>query len=300
MKTDIVIGAVGDYHYDQIKFWVNSLKVSGFKGRKILLSYNSNPDLVTELTFQGIEVYDMDRNMFAEPVPKFESHTGKVTKENTDILVHHVRFYHMWQLINQLGKHNIGNVIHTDVRDVVFQTNPSEWLDNFGYTTEPGRGKNVGKTIIAPSEYLTYAEEPWNRELGTTNFGPYVYENILKGSLVYNVGSFAAEVDDFLNLSLMTYLLCYRRNKLADQPSQAILFNTVFKDKVYTAETKDAWALQCGTLLENHVRFKDQLRGKLPAIKDGKVVNEEGTPYVIVHQYDRVPEFKTLLEYKYQ
>jgi len=117
---------------------------------------------------------------------------------------------------------------------------------------------------------------------------------------VYNVGSFAATVDYFLQLSMMTYLLCYRRNKLADQPSQAILFSTVFKDRVYTAETRDAWALQCGTLLENYTRFKDQLRGKLPSIKEGVIVNENETPYCIVHQYDRVPEFRTLLENKYQ
>jgi hypothetical protein len=100
----------------------------------------------------------------------------------------------------------------------------------------------------------------------------------------------------------LTYLLTYRRNKLADQPAQAILFKTAFKDKVITVGTKDAWALQCGTLLENKERFKDVFdkSAQQPILKDGVVYNENNEPYVIVHQYERIPELKKALEEKYQ
>ena len=291
-KVDCVIGAIGNYNYDQIKYWVNSLNRSGFSGRKILLSYNSNFELVHELVKNGIEVYEMTHDSFAHKVEDFPCHTGYITKENTELLVHHIRFWHMYQLIKELGEQNFRYIIHTDVRDVVFQQNPSLKLNNLSQT---------GKTIVAPSEYLTYDIEKWNQELGLTNFGAYIHNFILKDSLVYNVGSFAAETTDFLNICLMTYLMCYRRNKLADQPSQAILFNTVLKDKLYTATMKDGWALQCGTIAETNTyeKYKQYFKELPPIIKDGYVCNSSGDVFSIVHQYERVPEFKNLLERKF-
>jgi hypothetical protein len=36
-----------------------------------------------------------------------------------------------------------------------------------------------------------------------------------------------------------------------------------------------------------------------PIFEDGLVLNTEGDPFVIVHQYDRVPELKKFIQEKY-
>ena len=299
MKTAI-IGAIGDYQYDQIKYWVNSLNRSGFTGRKILLSYNSSADLITKLVQNGIEVYEARTDSFGKVVDNFVCNTGVANKDNTAELIHHLRFWHMYQLLREHASTDVGWVIHTDVRDVIFQTNPSDWLSNFDRSADPDSGKNSGKTIVAPSEYVTYGEESWNADLANSNYGPYIFKNILRDSLVYNVGSFAAQYDDFLDLALFTYLLTYRRNKLSDQPAQALLFSTLLKDKVYTAGTQDAWALQCGIIMEQVQKYANQIRGGLPAIRDvGMVINENGTPYCIVHQWERTLGMKQVIERKF-
>jgi hypothetical protein len=292
--NNVVIGAIGNYKFDQIKYWVNSLNRSGFKGKKILLSYNSNQELISQLKDNGIEVYDVKHDSFGRTVQEFPCHTGKVDANSTEWLVHHMRFFHMWQLIQELKKDNkIGYIIHTDVRDIVFQENPDTWLYEHSLM-------NDNRPIIAPSEYLTFKEENWNQELALTNYGGFIYDKIIKDSLVFNVGSFASPLDEFCNICLMTYMLTYRRNKLSDQPAHALLFNTILKDKVFVADTRSAWSMQFGTMHENFNKYKEQLRGEPARINSsGKVVNECGNPYVILHQYERVPEFKTLLESKY-
>jgi hypothetical protein len=312
-SDDIVIGAIGNYSWDQIKYWVNSLNRCGFQGRKIL-SYNSKPELIKQLTDNGIEVFPVQSDAFGMR-DNFEFHTGHVDKNTTDILIHHLRFFHAWQLLSEMPiacADRMGGsgqrIIHTDVRDLIFQSNPTSWLDEkerclkSSLIEVPAPLLPRGQYIVAPSEYIHYHNEPWNKDLSITNFGVHIHNQIVDKSLVYNVGSFAATVNTFKDLCLMTYLLTYRRDKLADQPAQAILFKTAFKDKVVTVSTADGWALQCGTLLENKERFKDvfEKSAQQPTLKDGIVYNEKNEPFVLVHQYERIPELKKALEEKYQ
>ena len=64
-----------------------------------------------------------------------------MTRENAYRLVHNLRFFHIWHLLSQFEKEGrkYDRLITTDVRDVMFQGNPSEWLD-----------ANQEKPIIAP------------------------------------------------------------------------------------------------------------------------------------------------------
>jgi hypothetical protein len=119
---------------------------------------------------------------------------------------------------------------------------------------------------------------------------------------VYNVGSFVTNVQDFVDICLLMYLLCYRREKLNDQPSMAILFNTAYKDKVYTATMKDGFILQCGTIAEptTFQKYKSHFKELPPIILNGRICNSDGKIFTAVHQYERVPKFKQLLEEKYQ
>ena len=59
---DIVIGAITNYKWDNIKCWANSLDQSGFDGVKILLCYNIDYDVAEELTKRGYTIFAFGRD----------------------------------------------------------------------------------------------------------------------------------------------------------------------------------------------------------------------------------------------
>jgi hypothetical protein len=67
------------------------------------------------------------------------------------------------------------------------------------------------------------------------------------------------------------------------------------------ADQSDAWACQAGTTVDPSKieSFRPHLLDAEPIFENGLVVTgrdsynyKKGTPFVIVHQYDRVPEWK--------
>jgi hypothetical protein len=142
---DIVIGAVTNYNWDKIKCWANSLDQSGFDGVKIVLCYNIDFETAEELTKRGYSILAFGRN---EETKRLE-----YKKENFNICLD--RFFHIWYFLNRLSeKEQFRYVIATDVGDVIFQSNPSKWLED-----------NMGdKKILVGSECIQYQHEEWNRQ----------------------------------------------------------------------------------------------------------------------------------------
>jgi hypothetical protein len=66
-----------------------------------------------------------------------------------------------------------------------------------------------------------------------------------------------------------------------------------------TSET--GWACQLGTTADPSKidLFKPVLLEPSPKLEGDKVVTSEGIKYTIVHQYDRVPDWKKVIEAKY-
>jgi len=287
---DLVIGAIGDYRFDQIQNWVNSLNKCGFEGDKILVSYNSNDALIKELRENGIEVYEIETDAKGQKVDQFITNSGHVNASNAHLLVHNVRFFHMWQLLKQFQKdgRTFKRIIHTDVRDVIFQTNPSDWLD-MNMTTE----------IVSPSESVRYWDEPWNRDNFRRSFGDIAFMNLAPNMLVSNVGTFAAKADTAIDLCLHIYLLTVGQWH-TDQPAFNVIVNTVYKDRTQWAGTKEYWAAQIGALIEARSKLGDAVLEPAPIMnEDGLVVNEDGNAFPLLHQYERVPGWFDKLTEKY-
>ena len=287
---DLVIGAIGDYRFDQIQNWVNSLNKCGFEGDKILVSYNSNDALIKELRENGIEVYEIETDAKGQKVDQFITNSGHVNASNAHLLVHNVRFFHMWQLLKQFQTdgRTFKRIIHTDVRDVIFQTNPSDWLD-MNMTTE----------IVSPSESVRYWDEPWNRDNFRRSFGDIAFMNLAPNMLVSNVGTFAAKADTAIDLCLHIYLLTVGQWH-TDQPAFNVIVNTVYKDRTQWAGTKEYWAAQIGALIEARSKLGDAVLEPAPIMnEDGLVVNEDGNAFPLLHQYERVPGWFDKLTEKY-
>jgi hypothetical protein len=277
MKKDLIVTTISsNYTWVDIKNWLNSIKKTDYQGDILVLAYNFNADdaFVLQLQEAGCLVIMPNNTYRGEYHETFLTHSGYVNPQNANELVHNVRLFHLWQYLEETGVDvEYNRVVFTDGRDIIFQSNPSTWLDT-----------NMHKDILVPSEGILYKDQPWNKDNALKNYGGYVYEYLLKDRVVCNVGTFACTASICKDLCLILYLMSNNIGH-ADQPSFNILTSTLLKDKCQWVDYKDSWAFQIGAIVDNISQYSEE--------KDNILYTKtSGEPYCIVHQYDRIPHLK--------
>ena len=72
-------------------------------------------------------------------------------------------------------------------------------------------------------------------------------------------------------------------------------------DSVQMVNQEEGFVTQLGTVLVKKDEFKDVLLEPTPIVDENYIVkNQEGEPFCLVHQYDRIPEFKEFIYNKYK
>ena len=279
-KTDLLFGASDLYTWDKIKPWAQSIRDTGFDGDVVLLVYRGDLDgFAKEASKLDIQLLHTDSDHMGKPID--HNAGGRNTQ------CHQTRFFHLWQFLANSFRYD--RVITTDVRDVIFQRNPSGWLDDYMYKS---------CQIVAPSEGILYKDEPWNKDNMIQGFGPYVAD-YAKSHTVYNVGSIAGGADSIRDLSLLIFSMGQGRYIPNDQSSFGLLMNGRLFN-VVRASFKTAWCCQCGSTLEAERQFVwPHLLEPQPIIKDGLAYTNEEILFYLVHQWDRVPELKEAIEKRY-
>lgn len=285
MKKDIVIGAVTNYSFDMIKPWVNSLDRSGFDGVKMMLCYNVSYDLVEELVKRGYTIMTFGRD---------EENRKFVYKPEFSIVVE--RFLHMWYFLKKFeGEYRY--IITTDVKDVIFQGNPSTWLE-----------ENMGdKEINVACESIRYKDEDWGNQNLFKSFGPLVHDHC-KDNLIYNCGTLSGKFDTMLDLFLNIYMLCNgTSHKIEggggpDQAALNVLLNMKpYKDITRFTMSEEGWAAQLGTTGPQVLgKYSNKLVEKTPILVDDKICTSERKSFTLVHQYDRILKWREIIEKKYE
>jgi hypothetical protein len=275
-EKDLIIGAFNNYtDYDVLKPWVQSIKDTGFKGDTVLFAIGTTPDLVKKLIEEGVIVIPVERN--------------------DKMMIHMQRFIHIYNFL----KENEGvyrYVVSTDVRDVIFQFDPTKFMeDSVNPMYVPG--------IIASSESIKIQDEEWNRENIRKNFGDYFY-NEVKENEVCNVGVLAGRSKWIKELCFYLYQFSINRpDWVADQAAYNILLGSkLWSSMAHMTRLKDAWAVNAHVTNKPDMleKFGPYLLEERPSMNDGGlVVNSDGKPFVIVHQYDRVPEWMEYFSKKY-
>jgi hypothetical protein len=275
---DLIVGCSTNYNWSKLKYWINSINASGFEGDKVLILMNCDKDTAQKVTDAGFSIIAFNQD--AE---------GNLTYQS-QLMVHVERFIH----IHKLLKDNMYRyVITTDVKDVIFQKNPSEWLE-----------KNLSdkEDLVFSSESIKYKDEPWGRENLAQCYGQGIYEDF-KNNTIFNVGVLAGRGYAMRDLTLQLFLNCINRPiSIVDQA----VFNVMISRHPYLKssqylKSEDGWACQLGTTADpSKVElFRPHLLEPSPKLEGEKVVTSEGLEYTIVHQYDRVPEWKKVIEAKY-
>lgn len=287
---DLILGCITNYTFDKIVHWVNSIDRSGFDGYKVVIAYNVGFDIVEELTKRDYTVVTFNRD---------DANKRFTYREDFNIVVD--RFYHSWKVLNNL-ENQVNYVIATDVRDVVFQTNPSETLRRFNAFAQ----YDGDQKIIASTEGISYRNEHWGNNNMRLSF-PYVHEYMLDKT-IYNAGVMAGRWSTIKDLFLNIYMICANMPHTipgGGGPDQAA-YNTLLTMERYKSITRftkasDAWAAQLGTTADPRKidMYRQYLTDDEPIVQNNMVCNSSGTPYSIVHQYDRVPNISSLITSKY-
>lgn len=271
-KVDLLLGCIGNYDLDKAKNWVNSINMSGFAGDKAVIGYNLSDDVIEYLHVNDFKYFEYK------------------IKDARDIVIQ--RFFDQWHLLNSMNISKYRYLIATDTRDVIFQRNPSLWLEH-----------NLGdKKILVSSECLRFKDEVWSTEKFKRSFtNLYDYFSLCT---VYNAGTIAGEIKTMKDLFLNIYYFSLSTNtRGSDQHALNILINLEHvKPIVKFSNQEEGWCAQLGTTMDPMVieQNRKNLLEPVPRINDDwLVVNEKNIPFIIVHQYDRVPELSKIIDKRF-
>ena len=260
---DLIIGGCYNYNYDQIKYWINSINRSGFVGDKVLIVFDCDDLLASQI----------EQNQFKVVRLPFDS----------GMAPHVQRFVAIYDYI---ANNPARCVITTDVRDVVFQYDPILWIQQHVI--------DKGKDLVAGSECLRYRDEPWGNQNLYETYGPFVYERF-KDNVIYNVGVLGGRSEHIRDICLNIVINSINRPvKICDQAVfNLTIQNQIYKQSMVYASLADRWVANLGTLADPNkmAHFSPNLLELPPYFTGEKVVinNTYGPEVCVVHQYDRTP-----------
>ena len=275
-RKDLIIGAFYGYNFNTLKPWVMSINATKFEGDKVLIGIDASKETVKDIEREGFKVLSV------ASIPNMPVHVSRFIHIH-EYLCAHIKDYRY--------------VITTDVKDVIFQYNPIDWLQKNLYG---------GEHLVAGSEALTYENEPWGNDNLMQAFGPYIHGKF-KSKIIYNVGTLAGTSDVIKDLCLNLVLMATNRPiPIVDQA----VFNVLLNMEPYISITKfvdqrSGWACQAGTVADPTKinQFRPLLLEEEPIFEDHMVRigggEKKGEPFCIVHQYDRVPEWKSYFSEHY-
>ena len=81
MAKDLIIGGASNYNWNQLRYWVNSIKKTGFKGDIVLVVTNMSAETVNKLTEEDVRQH-CKQYLTAYKVPKIVEFYEKLPKSN--------------------------------------------------------------------------------------------------------------------------------------------------------------------------------------------------------------------------
>ena len=275
MSEDLVIGSAFNLNWDQCKYWVNSINQSGFQGDKVICTFAGSDDVVSKFRQNGFEVFDFRQLDQGEHICSS-------------------RFMAYPVAIKQMGK-TYSKILATDVTDVIFQRNPSDFFD-----------KNNGYELLASSENIMYKDEPWGAQNMNFSFGLEAFDRV-KDRVIYNAGVIAGDHDLMIDLFFNIVSMCTGLQQHVPgggAPDQAAYNLTLslwpFKQHTAFYDHDSGWACQVGTTADPAKDFSNVNLTPPPKMEQGKVFTSTGEEYTIVHQYNRNPQWKQIIEQRYK
>lgn len=269
MEKNLIIGGFTNYEINQLKPWVLSAKEIAGDNDVVLVTGRTTEETVKWLANQGVVVIPM--------------------AQSQNVPIHVLRFLSIYEYLRQnWAKYRF--VVTTDVKDVYFQKDPFEIMNGLNMT---------GSKLVIASEGLKYKDEPWGDDNLKQAYGPYIYEQF-KNNTIYNVGTFGGTSEYVKDMVFNIFTNAINRPiPICDQAVFNVLIGTQpYKD---VCVRTDYWACEAGTVADPSKieYFRPNLECYEPVFENGVVMTHDRYVFPIVHQYDRVPEWKKFVQEKY-
>lgn len=260
-----IVGCITKYGIDDIRPYVESIDKSGFNGEKLMLIYDVSNDVIEYLTKKGWLIVQSE-------------------------LQEHIILQRFRDMYAFLQSYKTDVIIWTDVKDVIFQKDPTEWLNKW-----------MRRDILAFSECMIMQNEPWTCINSGTTF-PMEWEFGMKDQISYCAGTIVGKKNAIKDL----FIEIYRWSKttanpeqLSDQAAYNVLLHLEhFKNSVQFVTQEQGFVTQLGTvwMKKNEIPLLEPT----PIYKDDKFYNQKGEEFTIIHQYDRDPYLKTQIKNLYK
>ena len=275
---DAVIGVVKGYNWSDLRNYAVSLSRCGFEGEKLLFVDGISEEATKNLTRLGFTLVSYENP---------DSIRGKKCGSQEDPMAW--GFFGRWRfrpVIDYLEPRisEYRNIVWCDVRDVMFQTDPSVWLEE---NMAPAK-------LIGAAEGYLIKDQPHNA-LWAKCTAPHDYEEWFKNEEVVCSGTFAGEAQTMLKVFEHMFWL----HESIDDPrafdqglwnftARSSPFREVFRiPKLSEGFCATGWPSK-----QNAPGMGYQT-DKSPVYRTDFVVYapDTGVPFSIVHQYDREPRW---------
>ena len=263
-----IVGYIDSYGIPECKNWLYSIKKSGFTGNIVLIACRVSSETVGWFKAHGVKVFVHEPMTPLAPVV--------------------ARFYILWRLLEEkLISEPTYFVMLSDVKDVIFQKNLEDVLSDYDH-------------VVVGTENVRYNDEPWGIDNLAQSF-PLMLDT-LGNQDICNAGTFTARWSYMRDICKMVF--CMSVNSKIHNPDQAalnvVLRNTWFDHHVTYSTVEQDYAIQIGTTFDPRKNLKQIVPLDGIGWDNGGIVhNAKGESYCIVHQYDRNPELKKLIDERY-
>ena len=254
---DLIIGSIKDYDEHDVRQFIHSLTRTGYTGDRIMFADNLTPAAHIKLRKYGFQIKHgrngdhrdfLERERFYEPIAFLKRHAAQYR-------------YVIW----------------CDVRDLVFQTNPSTWFEHHA-----GDHKlfGAGECVLIRNQSLN----DWWVARGFD----HDTHRWLRNEQVCCGGTLAGTAD--VMLDALSKVLELTVNGVNDQAAlNYVLRTSPFKEIMTVPKMAEGFCCTCSQFLSSG-DDGGVLTDEVPVFNksDGVVYTPDGkTPFSIVHQVDR-------------
>jgi len=267
--NDLIVGsAIGQTWWD-IELFVNSVSRCGFRGTKLMFVQDMTEEANSRLKDAGFTLLPLKANEFDRYDPN-----------NKWATVGTARFKALAEFLE--ANQGFRFVFWTDVADVVYQSDPSEWVENF-YVP-----------LIVGTECIAIKDEPGNAQWVKNAFDNVIYEKV-KDKDVLNSGTFcgmawlvAKFARDIYETSRKAPVLPVDQGVVCVLPHQQ-----PYAGLTRIPKMKDGYAAVVSSFLwlgptQQQRKYVGKLNDTCPECRDGVAYPAgQQTPFVILHQFNR-------------
>jgi hypothetical protein len=271
--NDLIVGTAIAQGWPDIELYANSISRTGFKGKKVLFVEDLTTEAVTRLQQLGFELLDLNAGAF----PRYDP-TNKWATVGT------ARFRPVYEYLEE--HKDVRYVFWTDVRDVVYQTDPSVWME--GHQAP----------LVIGSECIAIKNEPGNAQWVRNAFDDETYEKV-KEFDVLNSGTFAGMAYVVKEFCKAIYEISSAAPVLpVDQGVVCVLpHKLTYGGLTYIPRMSDGFAAVVSSFLwlgptKEQRKYAGKFTDICPELREGIAYPAgQTTPFVILHQYNRDPRW---------